>query len=83
MNRRTERLIIEGFWVLSLVFMFVGTYFYFWSGQGIWLIIGGLIMFIYLLFADKYSVKDLVARDDLARSVGDLEQVIDEIESEG
>jgi len=83
MNRRTERLIIDGFWVLALIFMFVGTYFFFWSGQGVWLCGGGLVILIYLLFTDKYSVKDLIARDDLGRSVGELEQVIDDIQKEG
>jgi len=82
MNRRAERLLINFYWVLSFVLMFVGLYFYLWSGRGIWLVGGGLVMFLYLLFTDKYTVRDLMARDALDASVRDLETVIQEIERE-
>jgi hypothetical protein len=78
MNRRTERRIIVGYWILALAMTGFGV----WT-KDLWFAGGGAFMFMYLLWFDRNTVEDLVARDDLKRSIKDLEQVIREIEEEG
>jgi hypothetical protein len=78
MNRQIERLIIDGYWIVAFVLMLYGV-----VTKSLWFAGGGMVMMFYLAFTDKYTVKDLVARDDMMRSIGDLEQVIEDIEKEG